>query len=89
VDDIIYYKDKIYLVPDSKLKVNILREAHDAPLTGHQGYLNIYRKVREIFFWKNIKEDVLFHVRECMIFQHNKLEFTHSGGLLQPLLILE
>jgi hypothetical protein len=43
VDDIIYYKYMIYLVPESTLKDNILREAHDAPLAGHQGYLKTYR----------------------------------------------
>jgi hypothetical protein len=35
VDDIIYYKDKIYIVPDSKLKDNILRVVHVTPLAGH------------------------------------------------------
>jgi len=43
VDDIIYYKDRIYLVPESKLKDNILMVVHDVPLAGHQGYLNTYR----------------------------------------------
>jgi hypothetical protein len=66
VDDIIYYKDMIYLVPESTLKDNILRETHNAPLVGHQGYLKTYRKVRERFSWKGIKGDVLHHVRECM-----------------------
>jgi hypothetical protein len=89
VDDIIYYKDMIYLVPESKLKDNILREVHDAPLAGHQGYLKTYRKVRERFSWKGLKEDVLHHVRECMTFQQNKSEFTHPAGLLQPLSIPE
>jgi hypothetical protein len=79
VDDIIYYKYRIYLVPDSKLNDKILRETHDALLIGHQGYMNTYMKV---FSWKGIKEDVLRHVRECMTFQQNKLDFTHPAGLL-------
>jgi hypothetical protein len=37
VDDIIYYKYMIYLVPQYKLKDNILRETHDVPLAGNQG----------------------------------------------------
>jgi len=55
VDDIIYYKYKIYLVRKSTLKDNILREVHDAPLERNQGYLNSYRKVRERFSWKGLK----------------------------------
>jgi hypothetical protein len=68
VDDIIYYKDKIYLVLESTLKDNILRVVHDASMVGHQGYMKIYRHVREIFSWKCIKWDGLQHVRECMPF---------------------
>jgi hypothetical protein len=47
VDDIIYYKDMIYLVLESTLKDKILRVVHDELLVGHLGYLNTYRKVRE------------------------------------------
>ena len=37
VDDIIYYKDHIYIVPESTLKENIMKAMHDAPLVGHLG----------------------------------------------------
>lgn len=35
VDNIIYYKDWIYLVPESKLKQKILKEVHNSPLVGY------------------------------------------------------
>jgi hypothetical protein len=89
VDDIIYYKDRIYLVPESTLKDKILRAVHDTPLAGHPGYLKTYRQVRERFSWKGLKEDVLRYVRECMTCQQNKSELTHPAGLLQPLSIPE
>ena len=34
IDDIIYYKNQIYLVPESALKKNILQASHDSPLSG-------------------------------------------------------
>jgi hypothetical protein len=49
VDESIYCKDKIYLIPESTLKDNILKETHDAPLARHHGYLKTYRQVRERF----------------------------------------
>jgi hypothetical protein len=64
--DIIYYKDTIYLVPESTLKDKILRAIHDAPLAGHPGYLKSYKQVGERFSWKGLKEDVLLYVKECM-----------------------
>jgi hypothetical protein len=39
---IIYYKNMIYLVPESTLKGNILRVVHDTPLARHLGYLEAY-----------------------------------------------
>jgi hypothetical protein len=47
VDEIISYKDRMYLLPESTLKDNILRTIHDAPLSGHLGYLKTCRRVRE------------------------------------------
>ena len=37
--DIIYYKNKIYLVPESALKKKVLQASHDSPLSRHQGFL--------------------------------------------------
>ena len=64
VDDIIYYKERIYLVPKSMLNVKILRAVHDAPLVDHPGYLKTYTQVRERFSWKSLKEDVLWYMRD-------------------------
>jgi hypothetical protein len=89
LDEVIFYKDRIYLVPESELKRKILRAVHDSPLAGHQGYFKTYRKIRERFSWKGLKDDVLKHVQECVTCQQNKSEQTHPGGLLQPLPIPE
>jgi hypothetical protein len=89
IDDIIYYKGRIFLVPESLFKVKVLQAFHDSPLAGHQGFIKTYRQVRERFAWKGMKEDVMHHVRECTTFQENKDEHTHPTGLLQPLPIPE
>ena len=85
MDEVIYYKDRIYLVPGSKLKEEIMRASHDSPLAGHPRYLKTYKSIRERFSWKGLKEDVLRHVRECPTYQKNKAEHTLPAGLLQPL----
>jgi hypothetical protein len=63
--DLIYYKGRIYVVPESKFKERVLREFHDSPLAGHQGFLKTYRKIRERFAWKGLKEDIMHYVKEC------------------------
>jgi hypothetical protein len=89
LDDVIFYKDRIYLVPKSTLKGKVLKVCHDSPTVGHQGFFKTYRQIRERFSWKGLKDDVLKHIRECTTCQQNKSEQTHPAGLLQPLPILE
>jgi hypothetical protein len=89
LDDVIFYKDRIYLVPKSTLKGKILKVCHDSPTAGHQGYFKTYRQIRERFSWKGLKDDVLKHIRECTTCQQNKFEQTHPARLLQPLPIPE
>jgi hypothetical protein len=89
IDDIIYYKGRIYLVPESLFKKKVLQAFHNSPLAGHQGFLKAYRQIRERFTWKGLKEDVMRHIRECVTCQQNKDEHTHPTGLLQPLPIPE
>jgi hypothetical protein len=49
IDDVIFYKDRVYLVPDSGLKKKILTAVHDSPLAGHHGFFKTYRQIRERF----------------------------------------
>jgi hypothetical protein len=89
INDLIYYKVQIFLVPGSALKDKILHACHNSPVVGHQGISKTYRQVRERFAWKGLKEDVMKHVKECTTCQENKDEHTHPAGLLQPLPIPE
>ena len=58
MDEVIYFRDRIFLTESSKLKENILHASHDLPLSGHQGFTKTYRAIRERFSWKGLKEDV-------------------------------
>ena len=64
LEGIIYYKYRIYLVPSSSLKEKILKKAHDSPLAGHLGFFKTYRMLRDIFWWKGLKDDVMKYVDE-------------------------
>jgi hypothetical protein len=64
MDDIIYYKDEIYLVPESQLKEKFMQATHSSPLARHPGYLKTYRQIRERFTWKGLKMDVLIFMSE-------------------------
>ena len=59
VNEIIYYRHRIFLTKGSQLKKKILQASHDSPLAGHQGFTKTYRAIRERFSWKGLKEDIL------------------------------
>ena len=42
MDDIIYYKGWIFLVPKSAFKAKVLQACHDSPVVGHQGIIKTY-----------------------------------------------
>ena len=59
MDEVIYFKDRIFLIKSSHLKEKILHTSHDSPLSGHQGFTKTYRAIRERFSWKGLKDSVL------------------------------
>jgi hypothetical protein len=89
IENVIFYKERVYLVPYSELKKNILTVVHDSPLAGHQWFFKSYKQIKERFSWKGLKHDVMRHIIECVTFQQNKSDHTLLAGLLQPLPIPE
>jgi hypothetical protein len=43
IDGLIYYKGRIFLVPESAFKAKVLQACHDSPMAGHQGIGKTYR----------------------------------------------
>jgi hypothetical protein len=43
MNDLIYYKDRIFLVPGFAFKAKVLQEYHDSLMAGHQGINKTYR----------------------------------------------
>jgi hypothetical protein len=64
VDDVIYNKGQIFLVPELVFKGRVLHACHDSPLARHQGFVKTYRHIWERFTWKGMKEDVMHYIKE-------------------------
>ena len=84
-NDILWYKGRIYLSPNSRFKSKVLQEAHDCPVVGHVGFLKTYYNARQTFFWKGMNTNIQKYVAKCDIFQRNKNENISTPGLLHPL----
>lgn len=60
-----------------------------ASLDGHSGRDLTLKRIKQLFYWKGMTEDVKQFVKNCITCQSNKSDLAAYPGLLQPLPILE
>ena len=51
------------------LRAEILKNAHNSLIGGHQGVMRTTERIREQFWWPNLDRDVARHVQECVTCQ--------------------
>ena len=66
-----------------------MEEAHKSAYTVHPGSTKMYRDLREVYWWNNMKREIADFVSRCLICQQVKVEHQRPAGLLQPLSIPE
>ena len=54
-------------------------------MEGHLGFLKTFHRVKRVFYWPGLREDVKKHVKECDACQRLKAETCNVAGLLLPL----
>ena len=66
----------------------VLEEAHHSKMTIHPGGDKMYKDVKRVFYWRDMKKDVADFVSKCMTCQQVKAEQKKPEGLLHPLEVL-
>jgi hypothetical protein len=84
-DGIIRYKNRIWLPANAALLPKILNSLHASPVGGHSGFSMTLRRVKSLFYWKNMKASIRQYVQECLICQRAKPDRARYPGLLAPL----
>jgi len=82
---LLYYKHRLVLSGQSKLKEALLRECHSAPAAGHPRVERTFRRLVAAFYWPKMREDVRYYVASCIVCQTTKYSTQPPAGLLQPL----
>jgi transposase InsO family protein len=63
----------------------ILRNVHDAPTSGHMGFLKTLKRLQEDYFWPGMSRDVRQHVKACEVCKRSKSSNLGRRGLMgQP-----
>ena len=55
-DGALRFGNRLCVPKDSTIKREILEEAHHSPYTIHPGSTKMYRDLREVYWWNNMKE---------------------------------
>ena len=78
------------LLPDNAvLRIALLQEIHNSPLTGHPGFHKFLSYVSRLFVGPNLRHDVLEFVRTCPECQISKPRNQPVYGTIMPLQIPE
>lgn len=82
---LIKFKHSRVYVGQGKLQTKLLKECHDTPLSGHKGEKSTLAVIVKRFYWPNMKGDVAYFVKTCVICQANRASYAKKQGLLHPL----
>ncbi|KAK0585247.1 hypothetical protein LWI29_025409 [Acer saccharum] len=80
VDGFLFRNNQL-CIPESSLRVKIIKELHDE---GHVGRDRTLQLVRDSYFWPTIRREVERYMERCRVCQVSKGKATNAG-LLMPL----
>ncbi|GKD69380.1 putative reverse transcriptase domain-containing protein, partial [Tanacetum coccineum] len=64
-------------------------EAHKTTYSVHPGADKMYYDLRDMYWWKGMKKDIVIYVSKCLTCTKGKAEHQRLSGLLQQLEIPE
>ena len=82
---ILRHKENALIGNNGVLRQQLVSTMHKSWLGGHSGVWATYQRLKAIFYWPTMIEQVKVVVQECDIYQRYKDEQVLYPGLLQPL----
>ncbi|KAJ1703891.1 hypothetical protein LUZ63_003670 [Rhynchospora breviuscula] len=82
---IVRYKGRMCIGAAHDWRDKLLHEFHNSNMGGHSGSLVTYKRLKALFYWPAMKEQVMEFIRRCETCQLTKPEHISIPGLLQPL----
>ncbi|KAL0534336.1 hypothetical protein IC582_028626 [Cucumis melo] len=83
------FERRLCVPSDSAVKTELLSEAHSSPFSMHPGSTKMYQDLKRVYWWRNMKREVVEFVSKCLVCQQVKAPRQKPAGLLQPLSISE
>ena len=81
----LYFQNRLCVPMDNELKKELLHEAHNSVFTMHPGGNKMYQDLKQYYWWRGMKGDVIEYVSKCLTCQQVKAEHLVPSGLLNPI----
>lgn len=75
----------IWIGANASLKTKLISAFHASAVGGHSGIQATFQRVKKLFAWQGMKQNIVDFVHQCDICQKAKHEHCKYPGLLQPL----
>lgn len=73
------------LVVPKSLRQEVLKECHDSPFASHGGMFKTTSRLKELYYWPRLTQDVKRYVRSCKVCAQQKaLNYGRPGLMGQP-----
>jgi len=80
----IRYRGNLYVPDNDELHLRIIQEHHDTALAGHPGRAKTFDLLDKKYYWKEMRKDVDWYVRNCQHCQRSRSSRDATFGVLRP-----
>ncbi|XP_070032128.1 uncharacterized protein [Nicotiana tomentosiformis] len=88
-DGVLRMRGRICVPNMDGLRELILDEAHSLRYSIYPGTVKMYHDLKQYYWWRIMKKDIVVYVARCLIYQQMKYEHQRPDSFLQRLDILE
>jgi len=82
---VIRYRGRIWVGNNKVAQQHIMQAMHSSGIGGHFGIHVTYSRIKQLFAWQKMKQDIQDYVKSCSICQQAKVEHVRLPRLLDPL----
>jgi hypothetical protein len=80
-----YYKNKLFILENTELKMQIIYRTHNSEAGGHPGRIKTTELVSKSYFWPKMTHDIQNYVKSCHLYKRVKASKSAPPGYLRPL----
>ena len=77
-------KKKLIYLPSTMIN-DLLQVYHSNPLSGHFGVQRTYLKIKNKYWWPNMKQSIIQYIQSCLPCQQFNISRSKKPGRLQPI----